>query len=587
MIGFILEIPFKKAVTTLAGLFIKKPVIGLEHNNLNYQLILWGDPIGDEEFIKNHDDKIDEQLIVNNIYGHYYYVLLDKKQGTLIIGNSLFSLLPLYYSEVNGRLIFSNNAFALGEYLGLNNISRKFILETMLFNYPLFNQSIIENIMLVPSNSCIKIDSGSWRISKHTGVENWFSADPLSWRKSADMTSSLFLEIVKRYLPAEKYFSSLTGGFDSRTLVSAGLLYGKDFSCYSFGSAGSKDTEIPEELSEKAGLSYVKILLDQDYVESENLNNGLEFVYNASGTASFARAHYLYAAKTLGIARKYIITGNFGSELLRAVHVRGVVFSPNLVTLYNCKNPDKALGIIENSREMKFVNMKRLSGPWDQLKQELSGLSCYDSNYGYLTKNQRFYVFVFEEVFRKYFGAEMVNQFNHVKNRTPYLDIDFMKHILSTKLAGIYSDFFEHNPFWRYKGQVLYAHIVKKAYPLLGEFTTDKWYSPVDLLTKTGKFNILKGYLKKKMNHSYSNTDPCAVNQSYLQNRDYYKQIPVNGELFNPAYINDEVRNRPDEQLFRVISLSLLEDTLAGNRGRTMGPSFKADDMPGDLRKGN
>ncbi len=55
----------------------------------------------------------------------------------------------------------------------------------------------------------------------------------------------------------------------------------------------------------------------------------------------------------------------------------------------------------------------------------------------------------------------MVNQFNYIRNRTPFLDIDFLRTIFRSRLAGIHSGLFDHNPFRRFKGQVLYAHIIK------------------------------------------------------------------------------------------------------------------------------
>jgi len=101
----------------------------------------------------------------------------------------------------------------------------------------------------------------------------------------------------------------------------------------------------------------------------------------------------------------------------------------------------------------------------ERIKEDILKLPCYNDSYSKLTKNQKFYVFVFEEVFRKYFGAEIINQFKYIKNRTPFLDMAFLKAILRTELAGIHSEFFEHNPVKRYKGQILYAHIINKTYP--------------------------------------------------------------------------------------------------------------------------
>jgi asparagine synthase (glutamine-hydrolysing) len=562
MIEFILEIELHSKYDNLNKVFLKKPSITHHYNNDHIELIVWGDPIIGEEFEKKIKNTINEEFIVNNIYGHYYFLLLNKKHTEFTIGNSLFSILPLYYIETKDRLIISHNALTIGEHLSLNTISKRFVLETILFNYPLFNQSIIEKILLVPSNSYIKVNADKWRIIKHTRIEKYFSFNPTSWRRSIDAISELFLESVQKYLPSTPFVSSLTGGFDSRTLTSVCLFNKKDFSCYSFGSLDSRDTEIPEVLTEKAGLQYLKIILDNHFIENNSLKHGYEFIFNASGIPSFVRAHYLYSAKILEKNTEYMITGNFGSELFRAAHVRGVVFSPNLITLFSNSNFNEAFNAVKNSKDSAYLNRDGFGNVWFELKEDLSALPCYNPDYKLLTQNQKFYVFVFEEVFRKYFGAEMVNQFKYIKNRTPYLDIDFMKAIFTTGLAGIHSDFFEHDPFKRFKGQVLYAHIIRKTYPLFGKIVTDKGYNPNDLLTFSGYFKILKGYLNKKVIKPKHIIDPFAVKKAYQLNRESYKQIPVDMELFHSELINEDAYNKPEVQLFKVISLSYIKNLI-------------------------
>ena len=116
-----------------------------------------------------------------------------------------------------------------------------------------------------------------------------------------------------------------------------------------------------------------------------------------------------------------------------------------------------------------IIQKEAFLSDWEQCKNDIYSLPCFNPEYKHLSRNQKFYIFVFEEVFRKYFGAEMINQFKYLKNRTPFLDMEFFKAILQTGLAGIHSEFFENNPLKRYKGQVLYAHIIRKAYPQFGE----------------------------------------------------------------------------------------------------------------------
>lgn len=558
MLDFILEIQLNSRISEVYRLFVQKPDIELHYNEPEYEFIAWGDPIYESDFKERLEAQKTPGFIVNNLYGHYYYVFLDKVLNEINIGNSFFSILPIYYYLESKRIILSENALSLGKYLNINAVNKRFILETVLFNYPLFSNSIFDGIDLLPSNSFIKISSPKPQFIRHTVIQDHFSTNPKSWERSTDELSDIFISIIKKYLPDESYAHALTGGFDGRTLVASGLYYNKAFSCYSFGSEVSRDVYIASKLARKTSLNFINISLDDEYAKTASLSSGREFILNSSGSATFARAHYLYAAKRLANDYRYIITGNFGSEVFRAAHVAGVVISSNLYALFNSEDPDEGIKKIESSWEYRSLNIVNYLTELEELKTDIRRLQCYDDSLAGFTKNQRFYVFVFEEIFRKYFGTEMVNQFRYIKNRTPFLDIDFLKAIFKTKLAGIHSDFFEHNPLKRYKGQVLYAHIINKTYSEFGKMLTDKGYKPDDLIQPLGKLNIVKGYLRKVTRKSLPDFDPYSVGKAWEANKNFWLKIPIPGDLFD-LRITEDV---PKETLYKILSLSYIVDSL-------------------------
>ncbi len=556
MTDFLLEIPSAVPDSGLKQLFVKSPPFVVDYSDSVHELVMWGDPVGGDEFVTDQDVVIDPVSLISRVRGHYYFLILNRKEREFFAGNSLFSILPIYYCEKEGEVVLSGNALELGRYAGLDTVSRRFVLETVLFNYPLFNHSIIERINLLPSNSHMEVRQGSVKLVRHTATEDLFSADPLPWRRAGESVNAAFLDTVKKYIPAGKYLNAFTGGLDSRTLVAAGLAAGGDMLCFSFGAPGSKDVEIPDLVTGEAGLPYLKILLDDDYVRMGSLDNGIEFILNASGTASFVRGHYLYAAKILKRHSDCMITGNFGSELFRAANVRGVTLSPNLVSLFSSNSADEAFEVIRGSSQFSSLAKGAFDEEWDQLKQSLLTLPCFNRNYRELTRNERFYVFIFEEVFRKYFGAEMVNQYIHLKNRTPFLDAEFMKIILGTGYAGVYSEFFEKNPFKRYKGQVLYAQIIREAAPQLGKMITDKGYCPDDLLTLAGRLKVVRGYVRKKSRPLDPATDLFSVGRAFRHNAEFFRKVFVRPGFFNQEIMADsgQVAN---STLYTILSLSI------------------------------
>lgn len=563
MTNFILELNLNGKIKDVNDFFKEKPEFVINIKNQGFEFLSWGDPIKGDNFDKQQCEVCNPVFIINNLYGHYYFLLYNKNSREIILGNSLFSILPIYIVSQNGKIFCSNNALKLAAHIGLNQISKRFILEQILFNYQLFNNSIIEGIKLLSSNHCLVINDNKYTEIKHLNIEKYFASKPIPWRKSLTKMSDLFLERIQTYFPSTAFYISLTGGFDGRTLVSSALKNRMDFSCYSFGSKVSRDINIAQNIADKYGIQYKKLALEKEYAKKHSLPNGMEFIYNSSGNASFSRAHYLYAAKELSKQHNYILTGNFGSEIFRAAHNAGVMFSQNLISLFSKQRFSEIIQTVENSANFSYLNRANFKQEWNELKEELIDLPPFNPEYKSLTQNQRFYVFVFEEVFRKYFGAEMSNQFNYIKNRTPFLDIGFLKEILSTGLAGIHSEFFEHNPLKRYKGQLLYAHIISKAYPPFGKELTDKGYCPDDLINPFGKIKIVRSYIRKRFNKQITNHDPYGVHTSYLTNIESYKKIYINPDLFNKEQFGDNSYHNINEIRAKAISLSYTSQIIA------------------------
>ena len=559
---FLLDISADRLSEDLSRFFIKKPDTDLHLSGIDFEFMAWGDPLSCAEFEHLLPVRRSIEFIVNNLYGHYYFVFWDKSKQEFLAGNSMFSILPLYYCTVDGRVILSDNALTIGRHLRMSTVSRRFILESVLFNYPLFNHSVIDGISLLPANSGMVINRSGFHINRHTSVEEWFHHNPSHGGKSADRLADIFLEEVKKYLPEEHYFNALTGGFDGRTLAAAGKYHKRSFSCYCFGASESNDLSLADTLASKTGTSFFPVNLDDEYLRDYSLEAGKSFIINSSGAGTFTRAHYIYAANVLSGKTRHLISGNFGSEIFRAVHVPGVVISPNLYKIFSSRNPGEANKAIRKSIAISFLNQKEFTTQLEDLEMDIGSLPCFNTKYSQLSRNEQFYVFVFEELFRKYFGAEMISQFGVIKIRTPFLDPAFLKELMSTGYAGIHSKFFEGNPFRRYKGQVMYAHIIRKACPQMGNMMTDKGYTPDDLLSVSGKLHIARGYMRKLLKGRDYMYDPNGVRRAWDLNHSFYEYLPVNESLFDKAGKMSERNSGLTDALAKYYSLIYIDNYL-------------------------
>jgi asparagine synthase (glutamine-hydrolysing) len=525
----------------------------------NYK-VLWliGDPIVEKSktvLIEKYLEASDFSNLLQSVNGHYRLILFDKQNSTINVTSSLFGILPVYYHRIGSLIYISSNAKSISDETNQNRINKRFILENVLFYYPLFNQTAYHNIVLLPAHHLLEISDKRIWLTKHTYISDWFVRRPKPWKRSTGEMKDLFVDRVKHYLPDEPYIHALTGGFDGRCLVACGLYHQKKFETYGFGNELSTDTVIASELAGIAGVKFNFIKLDNEYVVDHSLDNGLQFIVNSGGNAGFARSHYLFACKSLSRQYRYMVTGNFGSEIFRAAHNAGPLISSNLYHLYNAANAKEALGKIETSPEFEWVNSQAMKQSWDELKSDISGLPVFSNEYSGMTRNEKFYMMIFEEVFRKYFGAEMVNQFHYLSNRTPFLDVPFLKEILKTGLAGVHSDFFENNPVKRFKGQVLYAHIIKKAFPAFNTVLSDKGYRPKDLLSFFGKIFITKSYLKKKLASQLNEIDPNSVDKAFAHNKAYFQKQDIDLAIFNAKKFKTSFASNLDSHDF-LIALS-------------------------------
>jgi len=559
---FLLDIHIDDPYRSLPDYFIVRPEISIDLSGDDFDFIAWGDPIAGEGFLRDLPHYRSTEFIVNNISGHFYFILRDKNSGHYLIGNSMFSILPLYYNFSVGRVTVSDNALNLGRHCGKTGLSKRFVLESVLFNFPLFNHSAVEGISLLPSNSDIVFTAGGVRIEKHTEVAGWFDAVPLTGTGTADRLAEVFLEEVKKYIPTEFFYTALTGGFDGRTLTAAALHNNRQFSCYCFGTADSRDLKLAAKTAAGVGVPFLPVNLDDRYVRDHSLEAGKGFIIKSSGVGTFSRAHYLFTSGLLSASARFLVTGNFGSEIFRAVHVPGVVISPNLYGIFRSSDPGEAIRKILRSLPGSFLNLAYFETQLADLENDIASLPCFNASYKGLNRNMQFYIFVFEELFRKYFGTEMVVQSGIISNRTPFLDMRFLKALMSTKFAGIHSEFFEENPFRRYKGQVMYAHIIRKSFPPLGHFTTDKGYAPDDLLSLLGKLRLVRGYVGKRLKKQNTMYDPNGVREAWEQSRAFYENLLYDDSLFNRERVLSSRGPEYTDSKARLFSLIYLDNYL-------------------------
>lgn len=492
----------------------------------------------DAEYLLN----IDIAGELKKLKGFFY--IIEISGNAIIVYTAMFNILPLYYCAEPEEYIIASKVHLIKSEVGQRlSISKRFILEQRLFNYPFFDTTIYNEINSVPANSYLELSKGRHRLVKHTRIEDYFSNEPIPWKQSINQLAERFLDTAKGYFPDEEFYLTFTGGFDGRTLTACAKHFNKKFKTFSFGAFDNPDLTIPLKQAKKIDVEFEPLYLEDDYIENCFYRCGTDLVRITDTLVSFLQIHFYYAAKILSKKLGYLVNGMFGSELMRALHISGQVTSRALVDFFVYDNREEWIKRLSGSTTLNYLNMGEFKDELESLTEDL--IKYKTGQKEGLSQNHRFYKFIFEEAFRKYFGAQIVSQFEYLKTRSPFLDFSFMNEFLKTGLAGANNEFFTHNPLKRYKGQLFYAKVIEKSYKKLLYLGNDKCYRPVDLIYPWGILNIAAGYFYKRIKRKIlkGNIDNLRIISGIKYHLKRFESLKIDGSLFNGEFIRSHIKH--------------------------------------------
>jgi asparagine synthetase B (glutamine-hydrolysing) len=458
------------------------------------RLLLIGDPVFDQNIklsalLSTKGELVPSELI-ETVRGHYNWFFINGHD--FYCGSSFGAIFPVYYAIRSSGVVICSSSLFLANALSVERKDRKNLLERLLFNYPLFGSTWWKELKLLDTHHCLSLSDSAFKVTKYLSIEEYFGSVQYRNRKALNHLVDLFGEETQRFFPDELFAVSFTGGFDGRTLVAAAMQSKKEFFTYSFGKPGVSDIEIPAQHSKKIGINYDPIYLDEKYVNEDAFNAALAFSHLTEYNGNLHRPHYQYAVKHLSKKVDFMITGNFGSELFRALHNPGVMMSESLIDIFSSPNnawKDKVINKVQSWEKDLFK---------DEVESIIEDIDQYLTSLDGMSLNHRFYVFVYSEIFRKYFGPEILMQSHYLNNRTPFLNLHFIRALNKTLWSGVHAQIFEKKKVQRMKGQIFYSAFIKKSCPALYYLKTSKGYSPADVFEPSRLPVLIAGFLNKK-----------------------------------------------------------------------------------------
>ncbi len=473
-------------------------------------LHVFGDLITKEAEVTKHAAFSPEQVL--DWKGNFNFVHI--KDGEVKAGNSNFSLLPLYYHLDQNQLTITNRLVYMTA--KRDQHCKVYLLERLLFNYSLTHHTHFKGVRSVPSFHCITQHDQSISIKEYFDWRRLVTESPKEIDRSKDDVIDLFSSIIHDYFPDEKFHCAFTSGFDSRSIFALASSRSKnEVTGFSFGTQLSDDVVLPSQLCKKYNLKFDSIILGNDYIYHEYWNSVSDIIVKSDGLSTLSRAHYSYASQYLSTQSNYFLSGNYGSELFRAVHSDGAITASLLFDLVEGIFPETLASLIMKYPKYAFLTDSDWELAFQQLHEELKEKVKYFN--GDFSTGLRMYYWVWLVSIPNYFGGELLMQQHHIKHRTPFADFDFFRFIQGTEFSGAYEDFKQKNLMKRMRGQKFYPFLLEAIEsPLLYE-TTGKGYKPIDIIDIKRFPNLALGKFFRQSNAQ--NADPFLAKKAFEMNK--------------------------------------------------------------------
>ena len=443
--------------------------------------------------------------IVKHIKGSYVIVVYERKNDKLSVFTDELNIRTVYYAQTNENLLLSSSLSAFTEYLPeyFSTINTKAVLEYALFDFVLTNETFLKNVYTIPpatyftyKNKKIAISS-FWSIFK--AFEN--TVPEFEEQEAFVKINHLLKQNLHAYLSEpEKTAFALTGGYDSRTNLA--LLNGKYSGgyYYSYGIKGSYDIKFARKVATKLNLNFHPFILDRRFA-NDFPENALTAIKMGDGLVEMSRANYIHAFKEIAGNYDYILTGLFGSELIKRPTSLGGYIDKNIRTLLFADDFEQAYRqIIEKAYKNACVNKELLK---IHEKEIFNDLKSNPYIYNQYPDVRKYFFYMVGWGMRKYFMKEIKAERVFVENLHPYMDIEFIELLLKTPFPWIYNWGKKKNLLDNLKIHKFYAQLMYMNNKQLTNIPTTHAYKPKYLLNKLYlpllivQYTVLRRKIKK------------------------------------------------------------------------------------------
>ena len=496
---------------------------------------------------------------IHEIKGSFAMLVLDKSTHQYQVFTDPLNVKPVYYYQEGTQLVISTALSALLHHRQQASLPVELnypaIIEYYLFEYTLNDDTYIQSVQTLPAGGWLRFSSEGLTITPYWNAFEQLNNFRVAYQGKAaiDQLETVLKQNLELYLfdPARTAIA-LTGGYDSRTNLA--LLGDKARECllYSYGIAETYDLSIPQRIAEHLGLTYQPIHLDKSYLDEFDENARLA-ISLGDGIAEANRGNYLYAFKRVGQDNDYILTGLFGSELIKHPTSVGNFINQATKQLLEADDPASQVDMmLEKAATDGYLDVDMVRKYGDEVKQRVLANPYIVNDHPLPIK---YFYYLLMVGIRKYFMKEIKVERPFVENLHPFFDLEFIETLLQTPFPWIHHWAGKKNLIKSIETHKFYVALIQRNQPILANILSTHAYTPRYLLNKLSLPIVTLQYLyykeKIRAKGSFKSSEPVW---------EYLKQHPPSDHSY--GIINPEKLQRGATDSKNVIKLASLQQWL-------------------------
>lgn len=255
--------------------------------------------------------------------GRFQGLLMDHVNGTSTLFNDRYGLHRVYYHQAKDAFYFAAEAKALLKVQPvLRRIETRALGEYITCGCVLEDRTLFEGIHVLPGAAKWTIRNGSVeKKGSYFSPREWEEQEVLEPEKYYQELRNVFASNLPRYFrPEQPIGLSLTGGLDTRMILSWHKPTPGTLPCYTFGGTyrDCRDVIVAQKVAQACGQRHQVIRVGEEFLSKFD-RYAERTVYLTDGCADVRRASDLYLNERVRQIAPVRMTGNYGSEVLRGL----------------------------------------------------------------------------------------------------------------------------------------------------------------------------------------------------------------------------------------------------------------------------